>query len=823
VPTFIVLRDIPKMSPASKPTPTKPGVFRRIGRFFVWLVKEKHGLLLACFTSCLILYTVFDQFSMDLEQSGDLTYHLAVEAQVAQALEEGRSPLGPISINFGTPVLKFYQPLWYLVNAPLTVYLGLDALLVHNLVISFFFILTPFAILFGYRALGLSELAAGLAAMLTLLAVSGFGNSYEAFFATGVIGQLLGAVFFPLFLGSFSLLLKGRRGPLGAAALFALAFVAHAMMAVYAFLAGCLLFLTNKWDLRRIWLRLLAFSLLACLLVSFWLVPFVAHRERFRPVPDVVAQPHTAHFSTGFTVGEAARLLLSGRLLDDARTARGDGQNADDKLVDKMNMMRTLTVRPPVITWLALAGLVLCLLKVRSTPHRYLVAGFALSFLFLMGPDDVPWLHYLPFAKRIQFFRATYLLDFFAFGLAGAGIHIAVSFLAKHAAKLPRAARWAAATVGGLVGLAGVIYYTALVLDLAEKQVTVEPTDRFEQAHVVAQPAYSGLPLRMILDHGHFRSDKRRMSFLAYRKMRAVCGHWRGLGPTITGDVCRHLFHAGKNVGAARKHGIGYYLVNRKRAGELNEVEHPAGQRIMRQLKRGRGHYLYQDVDAQYLWPAPRPVLTVADDAQWFHVARAWVGTLRNQKRTAPTPVRAPPDATLDAIDLTAFEAVWVLEGSLLSEAGRAALASHVAAGGKVLTTGAIPGVDALPIAPDKPRLLDSLGHAPDEREVAIAKIAARVGGPFEFRVRASRATVLVLPEVSVFGWRAELDGAPAEVFSAASDLVAAVVPEGEHRLVFYWQTPGWEKLVHAFCVSTWLMLGAGLVIGVLSRRRKRR
>jgi len=790
----------------------------------VGLARRRPGLVLAGFACLLVLFSASSFFSTRLDQSGDLTYHLHAEGQVARALETGGGLFGPIAMNFGTPVLKFYQPLLYLITPPLHWLLGIDLLLLHNLLIVLLFACTPLALLRAYRALGLSDATAGLAALLSLLSVAGFGSSFEAFFTLGVINQVLGAVLFPLFIGQFCLLLKRERGPVGAAALFGLTFVAHVMMAIYSVFTGALLFLVNHWDLRRLWKPLLVFSILAALLVVFWMAPFVSYRSRFRPVPDVVALPHDAHYTTGLTAGQATRLLFSGRLLDDARTANRGQQNADDRLLDKMSIAGTLRTRPPVFTILALLGLALCLFRLRSLPHRFLVAGFVFSFLLLMGPDDVGWLNLLPFSQRIQFFRCVYLLEFFAFGLAAAGLEIIGRFAWERAGQLALAPRRTIRTGVYVAAAGGLVLVIHLTLVLADTHVNPGSAEKFERAYRIAKPMAEGTPLRAVLENGHFRTDKRRIAYMGFLGQHTVCGHWRIVGPTIANDLCRPLRNPGTTLSLARKLGIAYYLVNRKRAKLLNEVENPDGTPALRQINRGHGHYLYHDGRARFFWAARPAVLVVADDVQWFHLIRAWIKRMsRRDGAEPPTPVRVGPETGLAPDLLAAVDAVWVLAPEALGPGQREALAGFAASGKRLLSVTALPGIDAEVLDPGGPALLDSFEPASEpDGSPTIEQLRAAVGGPVELDVQAGHPAVLVVPDFAMPGWQATIDGAEAPSLAAGPDLLATVVPAGRHRVRFRWEAPGSEILGMLVSGAAWAGIAVFVVVQRVRRRRSR-
>ncbi len=788
-------------------------------------VKSNPGMMLAILACAIILFTTRGMLSKDIiDQSGDLNYHLACEAEVARAINEGRSPFGPISLNFGTPILKFYQPLLYLVTGYAHFVTRVDVLLIHNLLIVFFFALTPFCLRWCYLSIGMRELTSGLAALLTLISVGGFANSYEAYFGLGIISQLLGAVFFPLFIGAFARMLRDGRGPVRAAVLFALAFVAHVMMAVYAVFAGGLLFFVNRWDVKRIWKPFVTFGVLAGLLVAFWFVPFVTLRERFRPEPDIVARPWAAHFNNGLTASETTRLLFTGRLLDDARQTRKEAspQDDDDRLTDKLNILAASFSRPPVLTVITLLGFLLCLTRFRSTPHRFLIAGFIFSFLLIMGPDDVPWLGYLPFSKRIQFFRCTYLLEFFAFGLAASGIEIAVVFIGRSIRKLPGVGRRTTMVTAGCFLVAALGGYIHLVHQIATAHVSPGSLKRLQRGEVVTEPALDRFPSRTLFTHGRFIKNKRLMHYLEYKGYRAVCGHWRVIGATITSDICQPLFSPGRNVSATRKMGIGQYLVNRKQATFLNDVTF-SGQKVMKQVKLGGGYYLYADTGARYLWVARPAVLVISNDVQWFQLGRAWLSRLSRTKgiNGPPTPIRLDAGAPIDARILGSVDAVWVLSANILDKSNEKILGEFANSGKEVRSVEEIPGAETTRIETDGPSLLGTLRGDDVEEGVEIEEIEAHIGGPFVYDLVLDQQSVVVLPEMFCPGWSATVDGKQQAVFAAAPDFVAAVVPEGRHTVVFQWETPSSEIVYLVISGLTWIFVFVFPVVVFAYRKRK--
>lgn len=100
-------------------------------------------------------------------------------------------------------------------------------------------------------------------------------------------------------------------------------------------------------------------------------------------------------------------------------------------------------------------------------------------------------------------------------------------------------------------------------------------------------------------------------------------------------------------------------------------------------------------------------------------------------------------------------------------------------------------------VAPGFPVEALALSAGGDEVEVT------RMGrNDWTIRVRTSAPGLLVLTETGYPGWKAWVDGAPAEIHAAYGILKAVVVPEGEHELRFAFRPP----LVRA---GYWVSLGS--------------
>jgi hypothetical protein len=100
------------------------------------------------------------------------------------------------------------------------------------------------------------------------------------------------------------------------------------------------------------------------------------------------------------------------------------------------------------------------------------------------------------------------------------------------------------------------------------------------------------------------------------------------------------------------------------------------------------------------------------------------------------------------------------------------------------------------------------------------ARLAEYGGDRALVRTRARRRSLLVLSDTWARGWKAEVDGTPAEVHRVDYLLRGVMVPAGSHRVEFRYEPASWlwGRLVS---LAALLALGAAVAIGLLRRRRR--
>ena len=767
-----------------------------------------------------------------IDQGGDNADHLLNEYALANAAAAGDNPLGPLGIEFGMPLLRFYQALFYLAGLAVHHAAGLDVRLVHNLLVAICFTLSPFAYCFCLERLGLRRFAAGLGSLAALASVGAFGNSFEAYHGIGIATQAMGALFFPLFLGAFAGMLRGRNGWAPAALAFAAAFLSHAAVAVYAVLAGALYLLVVPSDLRANFRRLALFAVFGALLVAFWALPFVSHTTQMRAVPDSVFRGDAKMWwFTSVTEDEMIELAASGRLLDDTRgAARGQGVPLD-KLHARISCIGTFAPRPPIMTILAAIGLAIALARFGRSSHRFLAAGLSFSLILFAGPDDYGWLRHLPLVEHVQTFRTTYLFEFFAYGLVGvaleAGLRAAWTWAVGRRGRLRAilSGAWAALAAVGVVALCAQIAYLGARFVRGHDQEIVD-----EVLDAAGSIPNRGYPFRaMSVERWNVFED-----WLASGGFRPVCTHWFGVGPSAGLQLCWALGQRAERIDLFALSGVRWFSGKKGKIDGFTKAVDRDGRPLYRRMangkdRRGKDNSRQVLLDSGradlLLARSPGAVAVVCDDAQWIWLVRSWLSKFGGRAGGAdvPMPMRVAR-GELRASGLLDSARAIVYAGTADGSGDAQALSEFAAGGGAVLATRKVRDVRSarVGVGGNPWKALAEAAKTAGRPRAAAAHPAVifldesgRSNQRFAFSVRSREPFLAVLPTEAVPGWTATLDGGDLPVFPTGPDLVGAQVPAGSHVLRYEWRMPAWHKgalaaslAALAIALAAWLFLG---------------
>ena len=779
---------------------------------------HRYGHLLLPFTAAVLTFvSTYILFGPVLNRSGDNIYHLMNEYTMANGAKAGDNILGPLGMEFGQPVLRFYQSLFYMFNVAVHLVTNIDLRTIHNVTLCICFGLSPFTLYYFMRKLRLNKWTAGIASYLSMISVAAFGNSYEAFFQAGIVTQAMGGLFFPWFMGAFIGMLRGENSPITAALLFALAFLSHAIMAVYATFGGALYFLMSETSVRANIKKVVIFALLGIALVAYWVFPFIEHNSTMRPVPDPVFRGSGVHWYTSVSTAELIDVAGQGYMLDDSRHG-GDERNDVEKLMDRINIISALSHRPPIFSIMTAFGIFCALFQLRKLSVRFLLGGFAFSIMLFTGPDDFRWTAYLPFMNQIQAFRCTYLYEIFAFGLSALGIEAIVATVYTFArtrkhwwGKTPFFLVWAALAVT-VVGWGG---YESV--RLGQRHLVIrEPNILNQDLDALQNVPDKGYPFKVeIQTPGR---PKIRQAWFAMNGFMPFCTHWKGTGPETTYKQCGYIGTPKNSIPMLALSGVRWFTgwgPNIKPLrNEVDEDKLPTTFRIdtgnTRDGKPNTSRVTMDTGVEHFLQPmigSPLPV--VCNDKQWLWLTNSWLGAYRYKlwEESMPFTMRVEGGNLAESGLLDRARAIFYFDHAHV-KADFAALESFIESGGVVISPLPIEGLDVsvLDVSespwPALPKEINSASanlrvtlHEELDPGLEIAQIdrvkpKRHTYQQFVFDVENIEPIIAVLPLNRYPGWKAYVNGKEVPLFAAGPDLVAVHLERGVHRVKFLWEMP---------------------------------
>ncbi|HUQ62176.1 MAG TPA: hypothetical protein VM121_00290 [Acidimicrobiales bacterium] len=278
--------------PASGPTRARGGRLKAAAaRAGPWVALNAPTLLGVAVGAVIALWLTADVWGGRLPAGGDVTGHLIRTQTAIDLLEHGQLDGWSPRFGVGYQQSLFYGPGFGWIIAALRVLsLGmLSSAGALKVVMIGSVVAIPFAGAFLARSMGLSRRAAGIAAVLTLLASSPFGVGIDGLFESGLIPQQVGGVLFLVAAGgALRTLTSEERGwqvlvGVTVAAMVVTHLITVAILGL--FLACALVALALDRSLTREGFVRLALSMVAAAgTAAFWILPFLAHSNLHGPV-----------------------------------------------------------------------------------------------------------------------------------------------------------------------------------------------------------------------------------------------------------------------------------------------------------------------------------------------------------------------------------------------------------------------------------------------------------------------------------------------------------------------------------------------------------
>ncbi|GEM_PF-2173459 len=397
--------------------------------------QNRIGILCLIFSISFSFLSLINVFQYKYISAGDTFWHYSNEMNLVRSLEDGQGIFSCFSKGLGTPLLCFYQPLFYLIVALVHIisFKYLSVYFIHNLMVVLLFSIYPLSVFYFARSFEFTKLKSGIISIFCLFPISSCGHTIDAYLSLGVHTQLLGTVFLPVVLGSLHRLAnnqnQARTFIVFTISLFCIV-LGHAVFTLqtaYIIPLYLIFFIIwYKWFNFFIFIKkLFLAAIITLLLTSFWLIPFILLNNEYRYVSPVERSGSSIYHS--LSVKDFFNTLLSGQLLDNTReNSVLLSNNSTDKGLrwsDNSSIKRYC-----IFTIFSLSGFLLFLLKARKFRDFYLIFLFIWGTLLFLGTDDIQWIKFLPSMHSFQNIRAILIVELLCAVFSGILFEQLVSF-----------------------------------------------------------------------------------------------------------------------------------------------------------------------------------------------------------------------------------------------------------------------------------------------------------------------------------------------------------------------------------------------------------
>ena len=721
-------------------------------------------------------------------QAGDSFWHYANETHMLRSIFAGRGMFDCFARGMGLPLASFYQPLLYIMVVVAKLCFPVFSVFKwHNIIVCLLFTVYPLSVFFMVRSFRFDRLTAGLASLLALLPVSGWGHTLDAYFWVGLHTQLIGAVGFPVALGAVHrltwskhqwrymiLLVLSLAGVIAGHAVFA-------VLLLYTLLIYVLLFLI--WRGRKTCLLMMrkwiVCGVMAVMIITFWLIPFIQFNAQYKFIPE--SQRSFSPLAVSLTIKQSVETFLYGELLDTNHAESPLFGGGEEGFRWSMNQSFS---RWRLFTILTIIGGIILMLRARRFREFLWLLFFMWGCVLFVGCDDLPWLRFLPFVKNFQPIRAIFLIELAAAVLSAIALRSVVWLLIRIT---PLRIRPVAYTVSALFiilisvplyerfRIADILVSSGCTQDQAElldHYTSLPPGGAFERSYFGRHCGISNLSLRAVSDCcfttnmvGHDNDMAGSVSWLINDRQEAL----------LQSDDMASLLSLRYVTG---------------RSGWLDDHEKITDQHVvpMRLVCSGSLYDIYErsNEDTTPLascWK--KPVLVYCSNNQWYYLNQLWIKEFIKSGYDVAPMIKAPLKFE-HLLEPSLFCAVVLIDYPTTHHNKQYIyndLKSFVIDGGKLLSNKPVWDIPLKPLTPSYQNfLIDTLQQSPKLDAVKLNILNESWHG-----VRATcssdASSLIYAPTAFYHTWKAFDAGKPLETFWMTPGVVAIALSKSSDEV----------------------------------------
>jgi hypothetical protein len=377
------------------------------------------SLILLGFGICFTAYLCSPIFDEGFSNAGDNFWHVANIKYLQRLVEEDHRIFGWFNLfDAGQPLLNVYQGLFYTVVV-LFYNLTLKSFpidYITKFMLVFFISMYPASLYYCLMKFRCPKLLCGLASLLPVTSNLAWGNNITAYFFLGIITQSIAMFFFPLAIGALYDSITNKKSILLPAVLIGLVIISHLIVSYMMELSIVLLIILLTIHKRSIspiplLLRLTCILILAMLLMSFWIMPFIS-LMKYRSPEELAKYGFFRYQKYSLTTVSFVNNFLEGNVFDGYINDSTQQGYYDNRVYN----------RPPILTFLIIIGIITCFIFSGRFEYSFLVLGLLFSIILFIGSDDANILLNIPYMREMYHVRAASVMEFFAFCVGGIGL-----------------------------------------------------------------------------------------------------------------------------------------------------------------------------------------------------------------------------------------------------------------------------------------------------------------------------------------------------------------------------------------------------------------